>query len=764
MWHRIVGCTLLVLALAATGDLPGLRLPRAAAEELQPTDNDRLATRSVLEIIQQRHILKREFDRRMAGQALDSYLAALDPQKLYFLQSDVAEFNRRKVELADELKEGDVAIAFDVYRRYQQRVREAEAVWQEWLKPDAGHDFTAREVVVIDPKARAYARDAKVFREQWRLWIKYTLLTMKTDPEAKDFDLARACDDLSASYARFARGVRLAKGHEVLESFLQSVGGRYDSGTSYTSPATLEEYQESQRGHFVGLGVQLQADGRIDTIFPGGAAAADGRLKPNDRIVSVGQGASGAMTDVTRLTLKEMVALVRGAEGTEVRLGIRRPGEDRTRIFTLRRAKVFAPESKVEARVLQVGATKVGYLDVPNFYKDDKTGDSTAVEVRKQLEQFTARSVDVVVLDLRRCGGGYLDQALALAGLFIGKGPIIQVKNQAGEVSTQENDNTEMAWQKPLVVLTGRHTASGAEIVCAAVQDYKRGLVVGDDSTYGLGLIRTPVDLPDQMGFVMVTTGQFYRVSGEGFQQRGVKPDVLVPSAAAIRPRAEPDTASNFGFDRLKATAFQTQDMVSTEAVLGLRASSRARRRAAAAFKTLQTLTEWEQGQSSRAIETLNEAEYRAKLKEAPADTLPKSKPGAYDYYLKEVCAIAAEYGKAVGDRTATPANIVKAPPPEDPEVARRRDLDNQREAARQSIQQWEEEVRILNNKIAAAELALVIAKKVYDDAEAGSAQEVLAELGYIAAKRVLAELQGNLSRAEAELQAARSRYNRLRD
>ena len=169
MWHRIVGWTLFIGWLAVTGHLLGIGFSRAGAQELKPTDKDRLVTRSVLEILQQKHFLKREFDREMAGQALDSYLKALDPQKLYFLQSDITEFNRRKADLADELKEGDVAIAFDIYRRRQQRVKEAERVWKELINPEAGFDFTVNEAVVVDPKSREYAKDAKIFREQWRL-------------------------------------------------------------------------------------------------------------------------------------------------------------------------------------------------------------------------------------------------------------------------------------------------------------------------------------------------------------------------------------------------------------------------------------------------------------------------------------------------------------------------------------------------------------------------------------------------------------------
>ena len=615
----------------------------------------------------------------MASQALDAYVKSLDPQKLYFLQSDIVEFNRRKADLADELKEGDIAIAYDVYRRYQQRVKEAEKLWKVLLKSDAGYDFDAREVVVVDPKSREYSKDDKVFREQWRLWLKYTLLSIKADPQTKDFELAKACEDLSASYARFARGVAIAKGHEVLDTFLSYVGSQYDNGTTYTSPATIEEYQSSMRGNFVGVGIYWKADGTISAIIPGGPAAKDGQLKPNDRIVSVGRDGPGVMSDITRLTQKEATALIRGSEGTSLAIGFKRPGEDRIRVITLKRGKVAREESKIEARIERVGAYKIGYLDLPNFYTDASSGESSATEVQKQLERFGEQRVDIVVLDLRRCSGGYLSETIKIAGLFIGQGPIIQVKNQAGEVQTRENENTKMAWDKPLAVLTGRTTAAGAEMVCAAIQDYKRGIVVGDDATYGMGSVRTETNLQDNLGFISVTTQQFYRINGEGVHLRGVKPDVVIPATSRTLSSG---TASNFGFERVKAIEFQTQNMVSTDTILRLRASSRERRRASDDFKKLQDLIEWEEGQSVRAIETLNEKEYLNKLKALPTGEFPRSKPGETDYYLREVFAIASDYFEAIGSRKATPANIVKAPPPEDPGIARRRDLLNLRESA----------------------------------------------------------------------------------
>jgi carboxyl-terminal processing protease len=414
------------------------------AQELRPTDKDRTATRKALEFIQQQHILKREFGRDSAGKALDAYIALLDRSKLYFLQEDIAEFNRRKRDLAEELQEGDVSVAFDVFARYRQRVDEADQLCKQLIMP-ATAEFTAKEVIIIDPKAREFAKDATVRRELWRAQIRYELLLMKTDPKRTNFDAAMACEELSASYARGTRGVRIAKGYQVLEWFLNSVGGIYDNGTTYTSPATIETYNENMRGNFVGIGVIIANDNSVGSIIPGGPADSDGRLKVGDRFINVGQGESGQTVDITRLTVNEFVAMIRGPEGSTVRLGIRRPAETPLRTIALRRGKVFVPENKVQSRIEFASGRKVGHLDVPAFYVDNSTNDSTSNAVRKQLEKFRDQSVEVVVLDLRRCTGGQLDQAIALAGLFVGQGPICQVKQQSGQAVTQKNDGTAMA-------------------------------------------------------------------------------------------------------------------------------------------------------------------------------------------------------------------------------------------------------------------------------------------------------------------------------
>ena len=336
------------------------------------------------------------------------------------------------------------------------------------------------------------------------------------------------------------------------------------------------------------------------------------------------------------------------------------------------------------------------------------------------------------------------------------------------------DSTTARAWSKPLVVLTGRHTAAGAEIICAAVQDYKRGLIVGDESTYGLGLLRSQLDVGSTTGFLTVSTAQLYRVNGDAFQLKGVKPDVVIRTNN-IRADNGSSVAPNLVPDRVRSLSVTPQNPISMDTILSLRAHSREWRRESPEFKLLQTWIEWEEGRRDRSIETLNEQDYRAKLREGPTEMLPKSRPGVTDYYLREVFAVAVDF--VSGGRSSPPSSsglasapaltpkgvAVATPPGLDPAAIRSRELATQIEAARQTVEGMEDEMRILDKKVADAQAAVEMAKRIQVGSFVDSPTSTVAKSGLLAAQRSLTELEGDHDRAKAELQAARDRYNRLR-
>lgn len=709
----------------------------AAAQTLAPTDTDRAATRAVVALLESDHYLKIPFDDRLAGAALDRYLGELDPLKQFFLKADVSEFAGRRAGLAAKLRAGDVSVAFDVFNRYRRRVAEAEPLWRELITPPA-HDFGVREVVVADPRAREHPADAAVAREQWRRWIKYRALQVRGDPLATDRQRSRVFTELADEYARLARDARRTAGHEVLENFLDCVGRGYDHATGYVSPARLRRWDE--RAALEGVGLDLAENGRVRAVVPNGPAA--GKIRAGERVVGVGAGESGTVAPVARLTAAEVGELIEGPVGTPVRLSVRGDNEESPRTVALRRARTLPPANRVESRIILSGAERVGYLDVPDLYRREADGDSTSASVRVHLKRLSGQGASVILLDLRRNNGGLVAEGAALAALFLGAGPVGQEQFRDGQTVVLSAEGAA-AWAGPLVVLVGRKTGGSAEMVAAALQDHRRGPVVGDDATPGAGLTFVDRKLPDELGQIRLTIAQGFRVTGSPSERTGVRPDILVPSPDTVQPRAEYST--NVTPKRLSALAFRPRADVTEAALLALRARSRERRLATPAFTKLRAMTEWHHARPARAVATLNEAEHLARRREEPDDALPRPRPDGTDFHLWEVAAVAADHARA----SAGPRPTI-------------RPADTEREAARQSVQTLEDEVRVRAERVAAARKSLAAAEAALDKkAEgAGGAVSLLARL---AAERVASELAAELRRAETELAAARDRLRKAK-
>ena len=730
--RRLSIVTRLLSALA----LSGAGGPLAAGEVQGPSATDEAVVRAVLERLKGSHILKREIDDDMAAKAVAQFVGGLDSDKTVFRRADIDEFDRDAKDLADKLKKGDASLAFKVFRRYQERVAKAAKVWTDLLGADARYGFSADEVKVVNADALDYPKTDEEAAERWRLTIKHSLLAAKASADGKDFDAARECKTLLRRFDKFARSIDRFKSEAVLSRFLQSVGHRYDSLTYWISPASLKEFEVQNSGVFAGIGVQTQEDDlgiRVTAVLPGGAAAKDGRLKPDDLILSVGQGDEGEMTDLADLTLGEMVALVRGKPGTSVRLEISRRNSKVTKVIALKREKMLAAGAEVKAKVYRQGKKqdstpfKVGHVELRSFYLDDDGDRSATKDVRKKLEEFAAAGVDVVVLDLRDNVGGYLDECVKLPGLFVGALPVLRVKDNGGGVSTQSAD-AAAAWDKPLVVLANRRTASGAEIVCGAIQDYGRGLIVGQESTYGDGKVSRIValsdrlakgDAPADLGKLKYTDRQFYLPNGESPQQRGVLADLALPALAGERgPEAEP------AVDRVPAAEGSNFGMVHADLLAVLREQSRDRRAASADFAKVQKGIEWERTRRRQTLVSLNEAKYREQQKRDEMPAQPEAKAGEPDYYLKEVFAVAADYADLLRGRTAKAAarglpaagrcrREARPAPKSDPAALRRGldirilDADRALERDREAVARFERDVREWGAEVETADEAL---------------------------------------------------------
>ncbi|MDA0657245.1 MAG: carboxy terminal-processing peptidase [Planctomycetota bacterium] len=678
------------------------------AELTGPTAQDRAIASVVSTLISTEHLTAQPLDDKIAERAIHVFLKQLDPLKFYFLQADVDEFEKRTITIDDSVRKGDVRFAFDVFRRFLKRMDERMVDIQELLLQQ--HDFTLDEVMTTDPKLRAYAKNAEQARDIWRQRIKLDLLRLKADDADDAEELAdRKRDEaettngpipverpntdgktisdktpverLQRRYRTFAERMHQIDAGELLEMYLTSFTTSFDPHSTYMSRDQLEDFQISMQLHLEGIGAALEMDDgntKVANVIPGGAAAKEGSIKPQDRIVSVGQGLDGPLEDVVDMKLRDVVKKIRGPAATVVRLGVVSPGSAVTRTVAITRETIQLEDSAARSVVVERGTKangspyRIGVIDLPSFYMDmdaARSGSqdfkSTTRDVRRLLGKFSQENVDVVVLNLRRNGGGSLTEAIDLTGLFIDRGPVVQVKKSDGTVHPYYDEEAGMAWSGPLVVLTGKLSASASEILAGAVQDYGRALIVGDQSTHGKGTVQSLLDLANQMfpgiksrqnfGALKITIQQFYRPSGDSTQKRGVLADVPLPSMTTHLDGAEQDLEYAVEFDQVRNARFVRYNMVTPEIVKELIARSEARRRASEDFAKLDRDIGRYRSQKDRKSVTLNEAKFfeeRAELDAEKTDekqfkdqqVKPHDEVFEQNFYNNEVLDLSVDY------------------------------------------------------------------------------------------------------------------------
>ena len=644
----------------------------ARGEPTAPTARDRYITMELLRLLSREHISRRPFDNELASRAVDLFLQMLDPWKLYFYEKDVQTFREVAPRLPEALARGDLAFPYQVYRVMIARVDERAALAEQLLQIE--HDFTVDEEMIRDRKAQTYPRNEEEARERWRQRVKYELLTLKA--EGTEGEAAR--EKLSRRYRTFAKRMHQMDDEELLEMFLTAVCNAYDPHSSYMSPSTLENFEITMRLNLEGIGASLQwEDGYtvVRELVPGGAAARDGRLKLGDRIIGVGQGLTGEIEDVVDMRLTDVVKRIRGPKGTIVRLKVVSPDNPEPRIIEITRDRIELREGEAQAEIFEVGQRpdgqpfRIGLIDLPSFYMDMEGArqgipdyKSTTRDVARILMDFNNAGVDAVVLDLRRNGGGSLQEALALTGLFIEEGPLLQVKDAAGRVQPYYDTDGRALWKGPLVVVVSKFSASASEILAGAVQDYRRGLVVGDPATHGKGTVQSLVELgqlispllPLKMGAAKITVQKFYRPSGDSTQNRGVESDIRLPSLTAHLDVAESDLEYALEFDRVPPLEFRQYDMVNPAIIAELARRSAERVKNSPEFqRDMQRIERYLERKAQKKI-SLNEEKFMAERRQLDAEKeeedLLQSMEETHrrkikrDHYLNEVLNITADY------------------------------------------------------------------------------------------------------------------------
>ncbi|WP_166210447.1 carboxy terminal-processing peptidase [Cognatiluteimonas telluris] len=494
----------------------------------------------------------RALDDAMSADIFKRYLDALDPGKLFFTAQDVAKFASYRTSLDDAIKSGNVAPAYAMFQLYKQRVDQRSDYARGLLKQDI-FDFSGNDRWYYDREKAPWAADSAALDGLWKQsvrndWLRLKLAGKKPDEIRKTLD---------KRYATLDSSVAELNGEDAFQSFLNAYTAAIDPHTDYFNPRTAERFNQSMSLSLEGIGAVLQKQDDVVVIrevVPGGPAARSNKIKPGDRVVAVGQGASGTMEDVVGWRIDDVVEKIKGPKGTLVRLDMIPPeaGLDSKPVrIVLTRDKIKLSEDAAKAETLTIPASgdrpakRIGVIKLPAFYQDfegrrSANGDFTSAthDVARLLAQFRAQKVDGVVMDLRNNGGGSLDEAVNLTGLFIDKGPVVQVRESGGRVSVDSDTSPGVAWTGPLAVLTNRGSASASEIFAGAIQDYGRGLIIGE-TTFGKGTVQNLVDLDrwpsmedTHLGQVKLTIAQFFLPGGSSTQNKGVVPDVAFPVSA----------------------------------------------------------------------------------------------------------------------------------------------------------------------------------------------------------------------------------------
>ena len=622
-----------------------LLVPFWVSADPVPGKDDKIVAQMVCEFLQEGHVTRPMLGEEISRRLFHRFLKDLDPGKVYFLKSDIDEFKKQETELDDMLLKGDISFAYKVYERLLVRIGQRLKLIDELA--DTKFDFTVKEYLDTDTAKIDYAAGDKELGERWRKRIKFDLLRERLG--TKPLPEAEAKKKVRDRYHSFVRRMKQLDNYDLLEVYLSSLAASLDPHGAYMSPNTLGDFEISMRLQLQGIGAVLREENGqtivVETV-PGGAAAKDGRLKANDKIIAVAPG-DGKFVDVIDMKLREAVKLIRGPKGTKVELKVVPAGKLEPVVYTLTRQQIEIKSQAARYEIVEDGKKpdgkpyKIGVIDLPSFYaaspgKDAGEIKSASKDVERILNELKAKGVDGVILDMRNNPGGFLGEAVALAGLFIDQGPVVQVKDPGAGVKRLDDPEKGVVYDGPLMVLVNRSSASASEIVAATLQDYGRALIVGDTATHGKGTVQAVVDLgnqlanakPGKLGALRLTMQQFYRVNGESTQNRGVLSDIVLPSLSEVLATPEKDMEHALPFDKVKPVDHKDVGMVTPELIAILKARSAERVKTGKDFAKQAKDIERLKNLRQRKQVSLNEAELKAQMsKEEVDDADPEKTP-----------------------------------------------------------------------------------------------------------------------------------------
>ncbi len=516
----------------------------AATEEiaaLSPLDVHPRTALGIVDQLRHNHYLKKPLDDQLSSEIFEKYLSLLDGAKVYFTEADIKELEKYRYLLDDALVRGNLEPAFDIFNRYQVRLDERLNFLLTELNAGIGDmDFEVDENIEIDRENASWPMDSAELDAIWHKRLKAAALSMKLNGK----DMEEIQELLTKRYSNRLKQSRQTKSEDAFQLYVNAFASTYDPHTQYFSPRTSQNFNINMSLSLEGIGAVLRNEDEYTSVVelvPAGPADKSGLISPSDRIVSVGQGEKGPLIDVVGWRLDDVVELIRGPKGSTVRLEIipSAVDDDSTRVIQITRNTVKLEEQAAQKQVLELThngqSRRIGIVTIPTFYVDFKAvqqGDpnykSTTRDVRRLINelQTEGEGIDGLVIDLRNNGGGSLQEADSLTGLFIKSGPTVQVKAASRRANVYADTDGEVAWDGPMAVLVDRLSASASEIFAGAIQDYGRGIIIGNQ-TFGKGTVQTLVPL--NRGQLKITAAKFYRVSGQSTQHQGVLPDIEFP-------------------------------------------------------------------------------------------------------------------------------------------------------------------------------------------------------------------------------------------
>lgn len=553
-------------------------------ENLDAKGTDAAITALTSKLLESSQFAHKQLDDGLAQKFLDRYIKSLDSTHSIFIQDDIDEFTRSLPALAKATREdGDSRLGHAIFKRYLERL-DQRVVYLSELLAKGKFDFTAEENYSYDRKNVPHPADLTAAKALWNIQLRYEYLQEKLAGK-KDEEITKLLDRRSK---RVAETMRKLDEKAVLEIYLEALAQIYDPHSDYMGPEQTKTFEISMNLALIGVGATLRSDDgycKIMELVPGGPAARSGLIKVGDRIVGVAQKAGVEFTDIIDMPLSQAVELIRGKKGTTVYLNIipsSAADESVRKTITIVREEIKLEDQQAKARIIDMpadkGTQRIGVINLPAFYAGEgttKAGPTSATaDVLKLINKLKEEKITGMILDLRQNGGGSLQEAISLAGLFIPSGPVVQTSSLDGDVEVGKDKDSKIAYDGPLVVLTSRFSASASEIVAGALQDYGRAVVVGDTSTFGKGTVQTIVPLERIMknqglipasdpGVLKVTISKFYRPSGKSTQLEGVKADIVIPSLSDFPEIGESDLENPLPWDTIASAKFTPSNRVS---------------------------------------------------------------------------------------------------------------------------------------------------------------------------------------------------------